>query len=209
MAPTQATKDSKQLLEESTGKATGQAKPDPTSSTQAESAKETGKPTQAESAKEPDKKSTLEEGESLSKGDDCKLLTDEGTGRKLTPEEELELQLHNEQADRIADVLSQLDWNRKQTAPKPSFAPFYFFCTPASSEKLGLKQILSSLKGTAASRVIEGGTETGQAWEFKDENLAKDLTAKVEQQVPELYLGYDLVFIGDGKPQSCKVVFTY
>ncbi|KAI9778338.1 MAG: hypothetical protein M1839_008125 [Geoglossum umbratile] len=200
MAPTQASQDPKQLLEESigqaTGQATGQAKPDPTSSTRAESAKEPVK-------------STLKEGESLSKGDDSKLLTDEGTEQKISPEEVLEQQLRDEQADRVADVLSQLDWNRKHRAPKPGFEPFYFFCTSVSSEKLGLKQILSSLKGTAASRVIEGGTETGQAWQFKDENLAKDLKGKVEQQVPELYLGYDLVFMGDGKPQSCKVVCTH
>ena len=102
-----------------------------------------------------------------------------------------------------------MDCDHEHKDPKPEFQPFYFFrSTELRRQKPDLEEFVSKLKEYPASPLVGGkGVEKGQAWEFNDEELARDSEAGVQLQKPRIYLGYDMVTV-DGMLRPCQVVCT-
>jgi len=125
---------------------------------------------------------------------------------ELSPAQAAEKKLQDQQSDTVYnDVIKYLDWDNTHKS-QPQFQPFFFFASQELSKaNPDLQKLVGTLKAHSASRLVgDEGTETGQAWEFNDANLAGVLRAGMGTHKPALYLGYDIVTI-DGTLRPCRV----
>jgi hypothetical protein len=133
--------------------------------------------------------------------------------RGLTKEQAALVRLKDEHSTLVYDkIISHLDWDdeHEDRIPKPAFVPFYLFCsTELRKEKPELEKLVTNLKTRDASRKVGGkGVETGVAWKFHDEDVARQLQEGVKLQKPAIYLGYDMVTVG-GRLRPCQVACKF